>query len=142
MKISIHQSSTPGWPRGLGASKPDHEKNPWQMDRFELQQEVWDADRKVSDLRSQASSGHTRALVGMSVLFTSLGVMAVQSIMMGGSLPAGLAVPVAVSAGIGMTAFGTGLWKRDNAEINMDVARSEARHMHSIYEKRFENPKD
>jgi hypothetical protein len=112
------------------------------MDQFELQQEVWEADRQVVDLRSQAASGHTRALVGMGVLFTSLGIMAAQSMMMGGSLPAAMVLPFASGAGIGVTLFGTGVWKRDSAEMNVDMARSEARHLHKVYEERFENPKN
>jgi len=137
MKIAVNPS-TPGWPRSLG-SQPAPEKNPWQMDRFELQDSVWDADRKVAHLKHQVASGHTRALVGMSVMFTSLGVMAAQSLATGG-LPPALSIPLAVATGVGVTLFGHGLWQRDSREMDIQMAQIEARSLQDIYTRRFEEP--
>lgn len=117
---------------------PGAEKNsPWTMDRFELQQEVWDAERQVINLRHQSAAGHQRALVGMGVLFTSLGVMAAQSILSGGSLPPSLSVPLVASSAVGLTAFASGIWKRDTAAMEVDSARFEAERLKGIQQQRF-----
>ena len=134
MKI---QSLPPNLPTLRPASPSAEKKSPWEMDRFELQQEVWDAERQVASLRQQSASGHQRALVGMGVLFTSLGVMAAQSILSGGNLPATLSLPLVASSGVGLAAFATGIWKRDTAAMEVDGARFEAQHLQSLLEKRF-----
>lgn len=136
--IIANQPHNPQLPRTLGKAAPEAEKSPWQMDQFELQQEVWDADRKVADLRHQAASGHSRALVGLSVMVTSLTTMVAQSLLSGGSLPGNLLIPLAVGAGAGVTLMGHGVWKRDTAGMEVDFARSEAMHLHKVYEERFQ----
>lgn len=137
MKI---QNLPPRQPVARPASPGVEKQSPWTMDRFELQQEVWDADRQVANLRQQSAAGHQRALVGMGVLFTSMGMMVAQSILSGGSLPPSLSVPLIAGCAIGLTAFGTGVWKRDTASMEVDSARFEADRLKSIQQQRFPLP--
>lgn len=126
---------TPGF-RSLG--KPGlPEKSPMQMDRFELQQEVWDSQREVANMRARIQSGQTLAVAGMSVLFTSLGIMATQSILSGAGLTPLQMAPVALGAATGIGLFTTGLFKRDNNEMNLTEARLNSQHLQAVYDKRF-----
>lgn len=140
--IVSSQPPSPQLPRTLGKTSPEaSETNPWQMDRFELQQEVWDADRKVDQLRHQAATGHTRALTGLSVLVTSLVTMAAQSILTGGNgLSPALLAPLIVGTGTGAALLAHGVYKRDSAGDEISLARIEARHLQSVYDQRFEKP--
>ncbi|MBS2039835.1 hypothetical protein JST97_32925 [bacterium] len=133
MKIMANlQSNAPHRPW-----RPDSPgKNPLQMDRFELQQEVWDSQREVANLRAKIQSGQTTAVAGMGVLFTSLGIMAAQSMLTGG-LSALQMAPVAVGAATGVGIFATGLWKRDSNEMNLTEARFNAEHLKAVYDQRF-----
>ncbi|MFN8609800.1 MAG: hypothetical protein U0931_19830 [Vulcanimicrobiota bacterium] len=122
---------------GRSPWRPDSPgKSPLQMDRFELQQEVWDSQREVASIRSKIQSGQTTAVAGMSVLFTSLGIMAAQSILGGGLSPLQMA-PVAVTAATGIGLFTAGIFKRDNNEMNLSQARFNAEHLQAVYDKRF-----
>jgi len=129
-------SNQPGTPiRTLG--KPAAaEKQPWQMDQFELQQEIWDADRQVAQMRQTISSGHTTAVAGLGVLCTSLGTMAVQSILSGG-LPGLQMIPLAVGVATGITLVTVGTARRDNAQMGIGTAQFKTDLLQSIYDKRF-----
>lgn len=119
-----------------GLNKPTAEKHPVQMDQFELQQEIWESKHELAAIRSQVQSGQTRAVAGMGVLFTSLGIMAAQSALSGG-LGAAQMIPVAVGAATGVTLFASGLWKRDTNEMNVMEARMNVEHLQAVYDKRF-----
>jgi hypothetical protein len=134
MKIANNQP--PQLPRSLGKAPAPAEKNPYQMDRFELQQEVWDSQREVASVRAKIQTGQTTAIAGMSVLFTSLGIMVAQSLMTG-TLSASQMIPVAAGAATGLTLFSTGIWKRDTNDINLMDARLNSEHLQNVYNKRF-----
>jgi hypothetical protein len=133
MKIMANQNN-PSLRKTWNPGLPD--KSPLQMDQFELQQEVWDSQRDVASIRAKIQSGQTLAVAGMSVLFTSLGIMAAQSIISGGLAPLQMA-PVALGAATGIGLFSTGLFKRDNNEMNLTEARLNADHLKAVYDKRF-----
>ena len=71
--MKIASNNQPNLPRSLGKAPAPAEKNPYQMDQFELQQEVWDSQREVANVRAKIQTGQTTAVAGMGVLFTSLG---------------------------------------------------------------------
>ena len=112
------------------------DKNPMQMDQFELQTEIWASKHEQAAIRGRIQTGHTMAVAGMGVLFTSLGIMAAQSALTGG-LGAAQMIPVAVGAATGITLFATGLWKRDGNEMNVLEARLNTEHLQAIYDRRF-----
>ena len=136
MKIS-GKLPQPGLPRQLPTPPPA--KNTWEMDRFELQDACWEADRKVTQLQHRATSGQTEALVGLGVLVSSMGIMLAQSIMSGG-LPGAMMVPLAVSGAVGAGTLTHGVWKRDEAEMDQTMARIDAQGLHAVFHNRFEKP--
>lgn len=133
MKIMSNQPGTPIRTFGKPAAA---EKQPWQMDQFKLQQEIWDADRQVAQMRQTISSGHSIAVAGLGVLCTSLGIMAAQSILSGG-LPGMQMIPAAVGAATGVTLLTVGASKRDNAQMEIGSAHFKSELLQSIYDKRF-----
>ncbi|MBN9419185.1 hypothetical protein ABS71_15575 [bacterium SCN 62-11] len=134
--MKIASNNQPNLPRSLGKAPAPAEKNPYQMDQFELQQEVWDSQREVANVRAKIQTGQTTAVAGMGVLFTSLGIMAAQSILSGG-LSAAQMIPVGIGAATGLTLFSTGIWKRDTNEMNLFDARLNHENLQNIYDKRF-----
>lgn len=134
--MKIASSNQPNLPRSLGKAPAPAEKHPLHMDQFELQQEIWESKHELAALRGQVQSGQTRAVAGMGVLFTSLGIMAAQSMLSGGMSALQMA-PVAVGAATGVTLFASGLWKRDSNEMNVMESRLNVEHLQAIYDKRF-----
>jgi len=112
------------------------DKNPMQMDQFELQTEIWASKHEQAAIRGRIQTGQTLAVAGMGVLFTSLGILAAQSALSGG-LSAAQMIPLGVGTATGLSLFATGIWKRDSNEMNTLEARLNTEYLQAIYDKRF-----
>ena len=90
------------------------------MDQVELQDSTRQAELQVMKGRLKELRGEKTALVGMGVLFTSLGLMSAQTLLAGTSLPAALSVPLIATTAIGLTTFAAGLSKRAYLDLEFE----------------------
>ena len=109
------------------------------MDQVELQDSTRQAELQLMKGRLKELRGEKTALVGMGVLFTSLGLMSAQTLLAGTSLPAALSVPLMATTAIGLTTFAAGLSKRANGANEQDEAKCAVEDLQYVYQKRFPN---
>ena len=138
-RMLITNSTAKTWTKSSNAAPlAPTQKTPFEMDRFELQDKIHDADGALRALKYKENSGKQTAMAGMGVLFTSLGLTTAQSIAAGaGGLPPSLSIPLAVSTAVGLTIFVKGILDVDKAASAQTFATSDARDLQALYARRF-----